>query len=339
MNKKYQVFISSTFSDLIEERQDTIRSVLDLGHIPSGMEVFPAADVEQFEYIKKIVDECDYYVLIIGARYGSTDTAGVSFTEKEYDYAVERKKTVLAFIHGDPGSVAVAKADIDPALAAKLTAFRKKVSTGRLVQFWTSRENLKSKVIVALSKAFSDVPGIGWIRGDAAASEDLLAQINGLRNLVDKLNAENEQLTQQSRPNLEGIAGLDEQFNVRFSFQYFNKLSGKWEESHLAAPLTWAEIFAAVGPFVMQPASPATISTSVRRYVQENKQIKRQSMAIFSTDENRIKLHLMALGLIDSTAAEARGGGVSEFVSITPRGRQQLLEILAVRPILPLPEN
>jgi Domain of unknown function (DUF4062) len=53
MNKKYQVFISSTFSDLIEERQDTIRSVLDLGHIPSGMEVFPAADVEQFEYIKK----------------------------------------------------------------------------------------------------------------------------------------------------------------------------------------------------------------------------------------------------------------------------------------------
>jgi len=68
MNKKYQVFISSTFSDLVQERQATIRTVLDLGHIPSGMEIFPAADVEQFEYIKKVVDECDYYVLIIGAR-------------------------------------------------------------------------------------------------------------------------------------------------------------------------------------------------------------------------------------------------------------------------------
>jgi hypothetical protein len=171
MNKKYQVFISSTFSDLIEERQDTIRSVLDLGHIPSGMEVFPAADVEQFEYIKK--DRRRMWLLCPDHRralwlHGHRRS---KLHRKEYDYAVERKKTVLAFIHGDPGSVAVAKADIDPALAAKLTAFRKKVLTGRLVQFWMSRENLKSKVIVALSKAFSDVPGIGWIRGDAAAAQ------------------------------------------------------------------------------------------------------------------------------------------------------------------------
>src|SRR2546422_8195734 len=111
MSKKYQVFISSTFRDLAQERQETMKAVLDLGHIPSGMEIFPAADVEQVEFIKKIVDECDYYVLIIGARYGSTDTEGVSFTEKEYDYAVVQKKIVLAFIHGDPGSIAVSKVD------------------------------------------------------------------------------------------------------------------------------------------------------------------------------------------------------------------------------------
>jgi hypothetical protein len=147
----------------------------------------------------------------------------------------------LAFIHGDPGSVAVAKADIDPALAAKLTAFRKKVLTGRLVQFWMSRENLKSKVIVALSKAFSDVPGIGWIRGDAAAAEDLLAQINRLPNSIDQLKAENEQLTQQSRPNLEGIAGLDEQFNVRVAFKYWDRTTASWTDSpgRIDVPLSW----------------------------------------------------------------------------------------------------
>jgi hypothetical protein len=64
----------------------------------------------------------------IGARYGSTDVAGVSFTEKEHDYAVETKKTVLAFIHGDPGSIPVVKVDTDTALAARLTGFRDKVS-------------------------------------------------------------------------------------------------------------------------------------------------------------------------------------------------------------------
>jgi Domain of unknown function (DUF4062) len=141
MSKKYQVFISSTFTDLVQERQTAIRAVLDLGHIPSGMEIFPAADVEQLEYIKKVIDECDYYVLIIGARYGSMDAAGVSFTEKEYDYAVEHKKTVLAFIHGDPGSIAVNKADTDPALAAKLSAFRQRCRKAVSSAFGKHRKN------------------------------------------------------------------------------------------------------------------------------------------------------------------------------------------------------
>ena len=87
--------MSSTFTDLVEERQDAIRTILDLGHIPAGMELFPAADTEQLQYIKKVIDECDYYLLIMGGRYGSIDGEGVSYTEREYDYAVDNGKTVL----------------------------------------------------------------------------------------------------------------------------------------------------------------------------------------------------------------------------------------------------
>jgi hypothetical protein len=47
MQKKYQVFISSTFRDLADERQDAMRAVLDLGDIPSGMEYFPPLAVRQ----------------------------------------------------------------------------------------------------------------------------------------------------------------------------------------------------------------------------------------------------------------------------------------------------
>jgi hypothetical protein len=47
--KKYQIFVSSTYTDLIVERQAVLRSILDLGHIPSGMEIFSAADNEQFK--------------------------------------------------------------------------------------------------------------------------------------------------------------------------------------------------------------------------------------------------------------------------------------------------
>src|SRR5689334_13839929 len=114
MQKKYQVFISSTYTDLVPERNELIKAILDLGHIPAGMELFGAADEEQFQYIKRVIDECDYYVLIIGGRYGSAAPDRVSYTEKEFDYAVSSGKTVLAFIHEDPSSLPVAKFDTEP---------------------------------------------------------------------------------------------------------------------------------------------------------------------------------------------------------------------------------
>lgn len=65
-----------------------MQSVLKLRHIPVGMEHFVATNEEQFNYIKRILDETDYYIVIVGNRYGSLDDGGISYTEKEFDYAV-----------------------------------------------------------------------------------------------------------------------------------------------------------------------------------------------------------------------------------------------------------
>jgi hypothetical protein len=37
--------------------------------------------------------------LIVGGRYGSVDETGISFTEREYDYAYEKGLHILAFVH------------------------------------------------------------------------------------------------------------------------------------------------------------------------------------------------------------------------------------------------
>ncbi|MBU3890896.1 MULTISPECIES: DUF4062 domain-containing protein [Methylosinus] len=123
MLTKYQIFVSSTYRDLVEERNAIMRSILDLGQIPAGMESFLAADEEQLSYIKKIIDECDYYMVIIAGRYGSLDANGVSYTERKYDYAVESGKVVLGFIHEDPMQLPAAKNEVDPLLKEKLEAF------------------------------------------------------------------------------------------------------------------------------------------------------------------------------------------------------------------------
>ena len=87
MEKKYQVFISSTYTDLIEERKKMQEILLMADCIPAGMEAFVATNDEQFNVIKKVIDLCDYYVLIIGGRYGSVnEKTGLSYTEMEYDY-------------------------------------------------------------------------------------------------------------------------------------------------------------------------------------------------------------------------------------------------------------
>lgn len=65
MDVKYRVFVSSTFADLQDERRAVIEMIINMGHIPVGMEAFQASDDSQWEYIKRRIDESDYYVLII----------------------------------------------------------------------------------------------------------------------------------------------------------------------------------------------------------------------------------------------------------------------------------
>ena len=105
--KRYQVFISSTYIDLQLERQEVLESILKLRHIPVGMEYFVSTNEEQFNYIKRLLDETDYYIIIIGNRYGSQADDGISYTEKEFDYAVDLGIPIIAFIHSKPDSLPV----------------------------------------------------------------------------------------------------------------------------------------------------------------------------------------------------------------------------------------
>ena len=112
---KYQVFISSTYKDLIEERKQVLQVLLKADCIPAGMENFVATDDEQFNVIKNVIDLCDYYILILGRRYGSINArTGISYTEMEYNYAIERGIPVLVFSIDDSAEIDPEKVEKDP---------------------------------------------------------------------------------------------------------------------------------------------------------------------------------------------------------------------------------
>jgi len=180
------------------------------------MELFPAADEEQFTYIKKLIDESDYYVVIIAGRYGSLADDGLSYTEKEYDYAIEKKIPVLAFLHKDPKKIP--SEFTDPENARKLTAFRKKIeSSKRLVKYWTTADNLRADVQTALFHAFESKPRTGWVRADSSQdTSQLKKQLDEAMRIndekqkdIDKVLKECERLKAELEKSKEHESGLE----------------------------------------------------------------------------------------------------------------------------------
>lgn len=197
MDKKYQVFISSTYKDLIEARAKVRDAILSMYHFPVGMELFGAANEEQWQIIRETIDSSDYYVLIIAQRYGSVipeglPDAGISYTEKEFRYALEKGVPVLAFLLDD--DIAVKPEYVETDNRDKLTAFKTAVKTGRLVEWWKTTDDLAQKVTVALYKQITRTKRPGWIRGDAVDVEKSLKALTELTEQNQKLVEENKVL-------------------------------------------------------------------------------------------------------------------------------------------------
>lgn len=180
--RKFQVFISSTFKDLENERLSVMKAIMGIDCIPAGMEDFPAFDEAQLTYIKRVIDESDYYVLIVGGRYGSLDDSGVSFTEREYRYAKEKGKPILAFVHSDAGSLLAKDTEKEPILQQKLEAFKDEVSRSRVVKYWSRADELPGLALIALNQATRLVPQLGWVRGDSLEVDDLVSELSQRRH-------------------------------------------------------------------------------------------------------------------------------------------------------------
>jgi len=166
MMERYQVFVSSTYEDLKDERLTVLLALLASKYIPVGMELFHAASDEQFNYIKRIIDVSDYYVLIIGGRYGSLDDNGVSYTEKEYDYAVSKEIPILVFPHQNPEKLSFEHSEKDATKREQLELFREKVSKSRLIRSWNNKDELARLVVQSLNDELEIHPRPGWVRKD-----------------------------------------------------------------------------------------------------------------------------------------------------------------------------
>lgn len=173
MQKKLQVFVSSTYTDLIEERQAAVQAILDAGHIPAGMELFKAGK-SQMKTIHKWIDESDVYMLILGGRYGSIEEeSGLSYTELEYKYALSKNIPVFTVVLDDNFLFTkAASKDKDTIFEKdntdKYKVFKEYVKTN-IVKFANNIDQISSIIHSHLNVIANDPEYdlVGWVRGNS----------------------------------------------------------------------------------------------------------------------------------------------------------------------------
>ena len=208
------------------------------------MEAFPANNSTPFELIQKMIDDSDYYILVIGGRYGSLNEEGISYTEMEYDYALKTKKHILSFVHKNQLDIPLGKTDTEKNIIEKLETFKKKISV-HLIKYWTNKFDLKSYVLSSLSIAFQLNPQQGWVKlsGDFDSSfllkySDLLSKYNDLQDKYLRL---------QERISIDEI-NKGEDFKKETTIKFFLGTLSSWSNPKLyrkiyEIKMSWLEVF------------------------------------------------------------------------------------------------
>lgn len=341
MDKRFQFFISSTFTDLKDERQAVLKAVLEMNHMPAGMELFPAADDSAWQLIKDVIDSSDYYLLVVGGRYGSVDDEGLGYTEKEYDYAIQTRKPVCAFLHQDPGKLPREHTETDDAAWTKLVAFRKKVEKSHHCDYWASAEGLKSKVVLALSSVLKRHPAVGWVRADQVPSGSTLADVVALHNEVSALKAQLAETAIAPPPGTEQLEQGDSELLIPFTCPDWEPGADRDddEDENVSIAPTWNQIFAAVAPSMLHERSDHDLRIALRAYFDERarRQLAEEghsdpgAISFRESDIETCVVQFRALGLIRENVRPRSVKDTKTYWRLTSHGDHLMTQLRAIR--------
>jgi len=338
MEKKYQVFVSSTYEDLRKERQEVIHALLELDCIPSGMELFPAADEDQWSLITGVIDECDYYILILGGRYGSTNADGIGYTEMEYKYALETGKPIIAFLHKDPDSLPKKNTEQSEEGQKNFQEFRN-TAQQKMCKYWSTPAELGSVVSRSLIMLQKKHPGTGWVRGNLVPEREASLEILELRKEIERLEKKLNEARTQAPPGTEKLSQGGDQFDIAYTCSSrFGGDSYSWNPTF---ETNWDDIFYQISPLLIHEATDVQIRTALNNFIEESeipvlKKSKSgkghyfRGVAISDDDFQTIKVQLRALGLITQSVKNRSVKDTKTYWTLTPYGDSIMSQLRAI---------
>ncbi|MDP5240051.1 DUF4062 domain-containing protein [Uliginosibacterium sp. 31-16] len=333
MERKHQVFVSSTYRDLIEERKEVIHALLELECIPAGMELFPATDEDAWSLIKEVIDGCDYYLLILGGKYGSTNQEGVGYTEMEFDYAIQQGKPTICFIHENIDNLPSSKVENTDSAKEKLKLFTNKAKD-KHCKFWSSAADLGGKASRSLIQLKKKHPSDGWVPGKYATDPKMLSEMEKMRSVIKDL--ELQLLTIKNTNNnidtTELLSGSD-LYSIRLQLK--NSTANELETVDIK--ISWDKLFSYCGPELSGECSDLKIREKIElacfHSIPEKieKFNKHNDVVLPYVFEDQIKIQFRALGLMEPGTKKRAVSDTNTYWKLTPRGECHLIQIKALK--------
>ena len=323
MDKKYQVFVSSTYEDLQEERKKVMEALLQMNCFPVGMEYFNASDDSQWEVIKSLIRECDYYVLIVAGRYGSIEEeSGKSYTQKEFEYAVEQGVPVISFVHKHPESLPVTKYEQEPLKRDKLKDFKSCVQK-KLCKFWDNADGLSSQIVLSLTSLIKSHPRTGWIKADEISSAEANKEILALRKENDELKALLAKSKEDEPEGIEKLQQGDDQIDIKF------KYNGGGRKNKIITT-TWNDIISLLAPLMVDECAEYKLRITLDSFYKSEFNID-SSYSIDNTNFQTIKVQLIALCIMKISERKRTAKDTDTYWTLTPYGNKLMMQLKALR--------
>lgn len=340
MDKRYQVFVSSTFEDLQEERKEVMQALLELDCIPSGMELFPASNDDQWTLIKNVIDDCDYYLLIIGGRYGSENDEGISYTQMEFEYALEQGKPMISFLPKNPDAIPSGKCETNADKQQKLEKF-KELAKKKLVKFWDGPDNLGSVVSRSMVRLIKDYPAEGWVKSGSIVDEDSLKEISRLQKENNELKERLAAMTTQAPQGTENLSQGNDNVAISFEFVATDIYESDYE-CRSSLSFTWNKIFSYIAPSMIDECSEYGMKRKLCDFIEKNKGMlltkkkfkdftEFSSFQILQSDFDLIKVQFKALGLICISTKMRDSESMGTYWRLTPYGEYVMTQLVAMR--------
>ena len=357
MNKRYQVFVSSTFTDLAAERMEVIKALLELDCIPCGMEYFPAASEDTWHYISDLIKQCDYYIVIVAGRYGSLTPEGISFTQKEYECAINSGVPAIAFLCAEPERLPVKNVDTDPGQKQKLEKFVAMLKK-HLCKEWHNADELGAVVSRSLTQLIKRMPRIGWVPASSVRSVEDANEILELNKKIKELESKLKHYDGVGVDDISSLCDGDDLFELEYTYDICEK-TGKYgtketiKTNNCKGKLSWNKLFSVIAPKITPFETETAVKTALNKLLgveffeavnseltlKKGKFIAGFKISSFSFDTIKVQLQALGLVIVNKEMLEEKNDRdrwrerSKEIIRwrLTDKGRNRMYQILALR--------